>query len=188
MSNLSSAIDAGPLTSLLRDSDVLEIMVDGPHSVYMERRGKLEDAPVAFRDEAHLMDVIRGILASQGRQIEESKPIVDIWLPDDTRIHIVMPAIAVNGPFMVIRKLPQNMFSAEDLIRFGSWTEEIKTFLQACVSSRLNIAIAGGTGSGKTTIFNIVANMIDDEERILIVQNFAGLRLNKKRVVRQEIR
>src|SRR5450432_879646 len=135
MRNSPKPIDLGPLEILLRDPDVDEIMVDGPHQIYVERLGKMEDVAETFRDENHLMEIIANILTPLGRQVDESHPIIDAHLSDDSRIHIVIPPIAPNGPAIVIRKFRKESLTADDLIGLGTWTEGIVMFLQACVAS-----------------------------------------------------
>src|SRR5260221_2020966 len=188
MSNSPGPIDLGPLLALLSDPAVDEIMVDGPHQIIVERHGKMEDVTETFRDEKHLMEIIANILTPLGLQVNESNPIVDAHLSDDSRVHIVIPPIALNGPFMVIRKFRKESFTADDLVRLGTWSAEMASFLQACVVSRLNIAMAGGTGTGKTAVFNILVDAIADEDRILVVQNAGDLVTHKKRLIRQESR
>jgi len=167
----------GPLEPLLVDPTVTEIMVDGPNKVYVERGGQLEDAPVQFRDEEHLLEVMRRIIEPLGRRLDESAPFVDARLPDGSRVNAVIPPISLVGPVLTIRKFAREQLTTEELIRFGSWSEDIVTFLHACVASRLNIVIAGGTGSGKTTILNRIAGMIPTDERVITVENAAELQL-----------
>ncbi len=188
MSDPSLQQNFGPLEPLLRDPDVTEILVDGPYRIYVEKHHRFVDVAEVFRDEAHLMQIIDMIVAPTGSVINESNPILDVRLSDDSRIHIVIPPIALDGPYMVIAKFRNRMLTVEELINYSSWNEDIVTFLRACVASHINIAIAGGTGSGKTTVFNILADMIDDDERILVVQDSSDLQFKKKRMIRQETR
>jgi pilus assembly protein CpaF len=178
----------GPLEPLLQDPLVMEIMVDGPNHIYVERKGKLEDAPARFRDEAHLMEIIRRIAEPLGRRVDESHPIVDLRLEDGSRVNVVIPPIALSGPTLTIRKFWKTTLTVEELIRFGGWTENIVTFLRAVVAGRANLVISGGSGSGKTTLANLMAQMIADGERIITVEMAAELDLPRKRVVRLEAR
>jgi pilus assembly protein CpaF len=167
----------GPLEPLLMDDTVREIMVDGPNKVYVERHGNLEDAPIHFRDDEHLMEVIHRIVEPMGRRLDESQPYVDARLADGSRLNVVIPPISLIGPAMTIRKFAREPLSTENLIRFGSWSEDLVEFLRACVLSRANIVVAGGTASGKTTIMNTIAGMIPADERIVTVENAAELQL-----------
>ena len=167
----------GPLEPLLVDPTVTEIMVDGPDKVYVERGGQLEDAPVQFRDEEHLLEVMRRIIEPLGRRLDESAPFVDARLPDGSRVNAVIPPISLVGPVLTIRKFAREQLTTEDLIGFGSWSEEIVAFLRACVASRLNVVVAGGTASGKTTLLNHIAGMIPPDERIITIENAAELHL-----------
>jgi pilus assembly protein CpaF len=178
----------GPLEPLLQDPLVREIMVDGPSHIYVERKGKLEDAPARFRDEAHLMEIIRRIAEPLGRRVDESHPMVDMRLEDGSRVNVVIPPIALSGPMLTIRKFWKTTLTVEDLIGFGAWTEGMVTFLRAVVAGRANLVISGGTGSGKTTLANLIAQMIADGERIITVEMAAELDLPRQRVVRLEAR
>ncbi len=148
----------GPLQELLLDDTVGEILVDGPHKIYVQRAGKrLESVDGQFRDDEHLMGHIRRILSMMGRHVNESTPMVDVRLPDGSRVNIVIPPISLVGPVMTIRKFSPTPLTIEDLLRFGSWSEDIVQFLRACVLGRLNIVVAGGIGAGKTSVLNIIA-------------------------------
>ncbi|MBN2394066.1 MAG: CpaF family protein, partial [Anaerolineae bacterium] len=168
---INDALGLGPLEPILADGTVVEVMVDGPEKIYLERRGKFEDTPYRFRDEAHLMSIIHRIIARLVRQFDESHPMVDLRLSDASRVNVVIPPISLTGPVMTIRKFPKHRLSLEDLIRFGTLSEEITTFLHACVQSRLNILVSGGTGGGKTSLLNVLAQMIPDDERIITIEN-----------------
>ena len=167
----------GPLEPLLRDSTVTEIMVDGCDKIYVERHGKLGDVPGQFRDQEHLMGYIHRILMPVGRRLDESAPFVDARLPDGSRVNVVIPPISLVGPVLTIRKFARGQLSIEQVLRFGAWSEDIVEFLRACVLGRLNVVIAGGTASGKTTVMNLVAGMIPAGERIITVENAAELQL-----------
>jgi pilus assembly protein CpaF len=163
-------------------------MINGPKQVYVERAGKLERADVEFNDDEHVMRVIDRIVSPLGRRIDESSPTVDARLPDGSRVNAVIPPIALNGPTVTIRKFSQDPFTVEDLIRFGTFTAEMATFLKACVEARLNIVVSGGTGSGKTTMLNVLSSFIPDDERIVTIENAAELQLRQDHVVRLESR
>jgi pilus assembly protein CpaF len=176
------------LEPLLNDAAVTEILVDGPDRVYVEKRGQFEDVASPFRDQAHLLAVIEAILQPMGLQVDSANPLVDARLPDGSRANIVLPPIAIDGPTLVIRKFSNMELSAEDLIGFGSVTAEMMEFLEACVIGRLNMFVSGGTGSGKTTVLNILANYIPDGERILAIQSGDELHIDKKYLVKLETR
>lgn len=176
------------LEPLLTDTAVTEIMVDGPNRVYVEKRGRFEDVESPFRDQAHLLTVIEAILQPMGLKVDSANPMLDARLPDGSRVNIVLPPVAIDGPTLVIRKWQQQPLTFEDLIRFGSLSAEMMEFLKACVIGRLNIIVAGGSGSGKTTVLNILTNFIPDEERILALQSGGELQIEKKYLVKLETR
>lgn len=176
------------LEPFLSDEQVTEIMVDGPDRVYVEKQGRFEDVASPFRDQAHLLAVIEAILQPMGLQVDSAKPLLDARLPDGSRANIVLPPVAIDGPTLVIRKFARQGLTAEDIIGFGAVTAEMMEFLKACVIGRLNMLVSGGTGSGKTTVLNILANYIPDDERILAVQSGDELQIDKKRVVKLETR
>jgi len=178
----------GPIEPLLKDSTISEVMVNGPKQVYVERSGRLELTEVEFHDDEHVMRVIDRIVSPLGRRIDESSPTVDARLPDGSRVNAIIPPIALNGPTLTIRKFSQDPFTVEDLIKFGTFTAEMATFLKACVEARLNIIVAGGTGSGKTTMLNVLSSFIPDDERIVTIENAAELQLRQDHVVRLESR
>ena len=178
----------GPIEPLLKDDSVSEVMVNGPKQVYVERSGRLELTDVEFQDDEHVMRVIDRIVSPLGRRIDESSPTVDARLPDGSRVNAIIPPIALNGPTLTIRKFSKDPFTVEDLIRFGTVTAEMATFLKACVEARLNIIVSGGTGSGKTTILNVLSSFIPDDERIVTIENAAELQLRQDHVVRLESR
>ena len=178
----------GPLQPLLEEDSVTEIMVNGARSVYVEREGKLYKTPITFEDDEHVMRIIERILAPLGRRVDESSPYVDARLPDGSRVNIIIPPISLEGPVITIRKFYKTPLSIEDLIRFGSVSPELMQFLEACVKARLNIIVAGGTGSGKTTFLNILSGFIPNDERIVTIENAAELQLRQEHVVRLESR
>ncbi|WP_448543193.1 CpaF family protein [Roseiflexus sp.] len=178
----------GPLQELLNDPEISEIMVNGPKKVYVEKRGKIQLSDVTFVDEQHVLRVIDRIVAPLGRRIDESSPMVDARLPDGSRVNAVIRPIALCGPTISIRKFRKEGITIEDLIRFGSLTREMAEFLSACVRASLNIVVSGGTGSGKTTMLNVLSSFIPDDERIITVENAAELQLRQEHVVPLESR
>jgi Flp pilus assembly protein, ATPase CpaF len=178
----------GPLQELLNDPEISEIMVNGPRKVYVEKRGKIQLSDVTFVDEQHVLRVIDRIVAPLGRRIDESSPMVDARLPDGSRVNAVIRPIALCGPTISIRKFRKEGITIEDLIRFGSLTREMAEFLSACVRASLNIVVSGGTGSGKTTMLNVLSSFIPDDERIITVENAAELQLRQEHVVPLESR
>ena len=178
----------GPLQPLLEDDTITEIMVNGAKNIYVERRGKIERAPISFESDDHIMRIIERIVAPLGRRIDESNPYVDARLPDGSRVNAVIPPISLIGPVLTIRKFFKTPLTVQDLIRFGSITQEAVEFLRACVVARLNIVISGGTGSGKTTLLNILSGFIPGDERIITIENAAELQLRQEHVVPLESR
>ncbi|MDQ1147140.1 pilus assembly protein CpaF [Bacillus sp. SORGH_AS 510] len=178
----------GPINPLLLDEDVSEVMVNGPNQVYCERKGKLVLTSVQFRDNEHVMSVIEKIVAPLGRRIDESSPMVDARLPDGSRVNAIIPPLALNGPTITIRKFSKDPYQIEDLINFGTVTEEMAIFLDACVKARLNMFVSGGTGSGKTTTLNVLSNFIPEDERIVTIEDAAEIQLGQEHVVSLESR
>ena len=178
----------GPITPLLSDPEISEIMVNGPDNVYVERNGKIELTGVFFRDEAHVMNIIDRIVSPLGRRIDESMPMVDARLPDGSRVNAIIPPLSLIGPVITIRKFSADPLTMEDLIRFNTLTPEMAQFLEACVKSRLNIVVSGGTGSGKTTTLNVLSSFISPSERIITIEDAAELQLHQPHVVTLESR
>lgn len=178
----------GPLQPLLEDDTITEIMVNGAKNIYIERKGKIHRVPVTFENNDHVMRIIDRIVAPLGRRIDESSPYVDARLPDGSRVNAVIPPISLVGPVLTIRKFSRNPITVEQLIQFGSVTQEAIQFLKACVESRLNIVISGGTGSGKTTLLNVLSGFIPSDERIITIENAAELQLRQEHVVTLESR
>jgi pilus assembly protein CpaF len=178
----------GPINPLLMDEDVSEVMVNGPTQVYCERKGKIEMTSIKFRDDEHVMSIIEKIVAPLGRRIDESSPMVDARLPDGSRVNAIIPPLALKGPTITIRKFSKDPFQIEDLINFGTLSEEMAIFLEACVKARLNIFVSGGTGSGKTTTLNVLSNFIPHDERIITIEDAAELQLGQDHVVALESR
>ncbi|HEX2171704.1 MAG TPA: CpaF family protein [Dehalococcoidia bacterium] len=179
-------IGYGPIEELLRDETCTEIMVNGPDLTYAERKGKLIETDIKFRDDEHVMKVINRILAPLGRRVDRKWPMVDARLPDGSRVNAIIPPCALNGPTITIRKFSSKPLQVADLIRFGSLTEQLAKFLEACVVGRLNIVVAGGTGSGKTTLLNVLSSFIPDDERIVTIEDAAEIQLMQRHVVTLE--
>jgi pilus assembly protein CpaF len=178
----------GPIEPLLRDPTVCDILVNGPHQVYVERKGKMQPTPIRFRDDAHVLRIIERIVSRVGRRIDESNPLVDARLPDGSRVNAIIPPLAIDGPSISIRRFAADKLDHNDLIRFGSLTPELVLTLQAAVRARLNILVSGGTGSGKTTLLNILSSFIPDDERIITIEDSAELQMRQEHVVRLETR
>ena len=178
----------GPLEVLLKDPTVNDILVNGPHQVFVERSGKLELTPIRFRDDRHLMRVIDKIVSAVGRRVDESHPYVDARLQDGSRFNAMVPPCAVDGALVSIRKFSQDKLSIDELVAYGAFTEEMAAYLQAAVATRLNIIVSGGTGSGKTTNLNALSSFIDDHERIVTIEDTAELQLQQIHVGRMESR
>ncbi len=178
----------GPLEPLLRDPDVSEIMVNGPDHIYVERFGRITPVDAAFVDEDHLRRIIDKIVARVGRRIDEGSPMVDARLPDGSRVNAVLPPIALDGSALTIRKFAADPFSMDDLIGFGTLTQPVADFLSACVRGRLDMLIAGGTGTGKTTTLNVLSQFLPVDERIITIEDAAELQLHQEHVLRLESR
>jgi pilus assembly protein CpaF len=178
----------GPLEPLLRDSEITEIMVNGPDSIYVERAGKLYSVETHFTSDAHLRRTIDKIVGRVGRRVDEASPLVDARLPDGSRVNAVIPPIALDGSMLTIRKFSADPFTDRDLIAFGTFSPRVRDFLVACVKGRRNIIISGGTGSGKTTLLNVISSFIPDDERIITIEDAAELQLKQDHVLRLEAR
>jgi pilus assembly protein CpaF len=178
----------GPLQPLLEDDSVTEIMVNGAKNIYVERMGKIHRVPMTFESDDHVMRIIDRIVAPLGRRIDESSPYVDARLPDGSRVNAIIPPISLVGPVLTIRKFARNPITIEQLIEFGTVSQEVLQFMKACVESRLNIIISGGTGSGKTTLLNILSQFIPGDDRIVTIENAAELQLRQEHVVTLESR
>ncbi len=178
----------GPIEPFLRDPDVSEVMVNGPHSVWLEKSGRLTPTDASFADEAHLRRTIDKIVSRIGRRVDESSPMVDARLPDGSRVNAVVPPLAVDGSALTIRKFATDPLTVNDLITFGSLSPQTADFLDACVRGRLNIIVSGSTGAGKTTTLNVLSSFIPDDERIVTIEDAAELQLKQDHVVRLESR
>lgn len=178
----------GPITPLIQNPEITEVMVNGPNCVYIERNGKIETTNITFRDDQQLMYVIEKIVAPLGRRIDESSPMVDARLPNGSRVNAIIPPLALDGPMLTIRKFAEDPFTVDDLISFGTFSPQTGLFLRSCVEARANIIVAGGTGSGKTTTLNVISSFIPSDERIVTIEDAAELKLNQEHVVRLETR
>lgn len=178
----------GPINPLLLDPDITEVMVNGPNMVYVEKSGKITLTDVKFRDKDQIMNVIDKIVSPLGRRIDESSPMVDARLPDGSRVNIIIPPLALNGPTITIRKFAKDPYTIRNLIEFGTISADMAQFLDACVKARLNVLISGGTGSGKTTTLNVLSAFIPDDERIVTIEDAAELQLSQQHVISLESR
>ncbi len=181
-------LEFGPLSPLLRDESISEIMVNGPNQIFVERKGKIEKVKVIFRDNMHLETIIQRILSPLGRRLDESMPMVDARLPDGSRVNAIIPPVALNGCVLTIRKFSKNLLKAADLIRFNSMSSNMARFLEACVRGHMSMLVSGGTGAGKTSTLNIISAFIPPNERIITIEDSAELLLNQDHVVTLETR
>ncbi|MCM2329982.1 pilus assembly protein CpaF [Geopseudomonas sagittaria] len=178
----------GPLEPLLADSTVSDILINGAKSVYVERFGKLQRTDVHFRDDAHLLNIIDRIVSALGRRIDESSPLVDARLKDGSRVNAIIPPLAIDGPSMSIRRFAVDLLNTESLIERGTLTAAIALVLKAIVRGRMNVLVSGGTGTGKTTMLNVLSSFIPHNERIVTIEDSAELQLQQPHVVRLETR
>jgi pilus assembly protein CpaF len=185
---IHDVLGLGPLEALLADDDVTEIMINGPKQIYIERAGKLTLSPVTFESNEQLMQVIDRIVSSIGRRVDESSPMVDARLKDGSRVNVIIPPLALRGATVTIRKFAKDALQVDDLVANNSVTDEMIMFLRACVRSRLNVVVSGGTGSGKTTTLNILSGFIPEDERIVTIEDAAELQLRQEHVVTLETR
>lgn len=185
---IADTLGYGPLDPLLQDESVTEIMCNGFDEVWVERSGRIELAGVSFSDEAQYRKVIERIVLAVGRRVDESSPMVDARLPDGSRVNAVIPPLAIHGPVLTIRKFAADPLTAMDLIASGTYTSDLVTVLDACVRGRLNILVAGGTGTGKTTNLNVMSSFVPSSERIITIEDSAELQLQQRHVVSLEAR
>lgn len=183
---LDDLMGFGAIDPLVRDRSYSEIMVNGPEVIFGERKGRLVETDIAFDDEDHVIWTAQRIVRPLGRTLNRSNPMVDARLPDGSRVHIITQPSALNGTTITIRKFPDKRLTVEDLINFGSFSEEVGKFLEACIVSRLNVVVSGGTGSGKTTLLNVLSSFIPEDERIVTVEDSAELDLAQRHVVSLE--
>ena len=185
---LDETFGFGPLEALLKDPTISDILINGPHKIYVERRGKLEKTDVKFRDNEHLLQIIDRIVSKVGRRVDETSPMVDARLPDGSRVNAIIPPLALDGPTMSIRRFGSNPLKLEDLLNYKAFTPEMAMLMEACIKSRLNIVISGGTGCGKTTLLNTLSSFIPHDERIITIEDAAELQMQQDHVVRLETR
>jgi pilus assembly protein CpaF len=183
---LNDILGFGPIQVLLDDPDVSEIMVNGPKKIFIEKKGQLTRANVVFDDDDHVVRIIERIIMPLGRRVDADSPTVDARLPDGSRVNAVVRPVAIDGPSITIRKFRKDKLKAEDLVNYGSMTQPMADFLQACVKARFNIVISGGTGSGKTTLLNVMSGFIPENERIITIEDAAELQLQQDHVMRME--
>lgn len=181
-------VGLGPLEPLLGDPTVSDILVNSYKTVYVERKGRLERAPIHFDSDTHLLKIIEKIVSRVGRRIDESSPMVDARLPDGSRVNAIIPPLALDGPALSIRRFSEVPLTMANLVEYGSLTDEMALIIAALVKAKTNILVSGGTGSGKTTLLNIMSGFIPDTERIITIEDAAELRLQQPHVVRLETR
>jgi pilus assembly protein CpaF len=184
----SDILGYGPIEPLLNDGSITEVMVNGPKNIYVERNGVIEKTKVNFEDDAHLMRIIDRIVSPLGRRVDESSPMVDARLPNGYRVNATIPPLSLEGPVLTIRKFAQTPFTAQDLIANSTLTPDLVAFLKASVEARVNMVISGGTGTGKTTLLNVVSAFIPASERIITIEDTAELQMKQDHVIRVEYR
>jgi pilus assembly protein CpaF len=185
---IADILGYGPLEPLLEDPSITEVMANGPNNVYIERYGLIEKTNVTFENDAHLMRIIDRIVSPLGRRVDESSPMVDARLPSGYRVNATIPPLSLDGPLLTIRKFATTPYSAQDLIANGTFSPQLVTFIKACVEARVNLVISGGTGTGKTTLLNVVSAFIPNRERILTIEDTAELQMKQEHVGRLEKR
>ncbi|MGZ8765645.1 MAG: CpaF family protein [Acidimicrobiia bacterium] len=178
----------GPIDRFLKDPEINEVMVNGPDQVYVERRGVIEHTDVSFADETHLRRIIDKIVSEVGRRVDEATPMVDARLPDGSRVNVVVPPLSIGGPFLTIRRFSVDPYTVDDLVSFGTLTPAVSRFIEACVQGKLNMMISGGTGTGKTTLLNVVSSFIPEAERIVTIEDAKELQLRQAHVLALESR
>jgi pilus assembly protein CpaF len=185
---LNELFGLGPLEALLKDPTISDILVNNASQVFIEREGRIEDTDIVFRDDRHLMQIIERIVSAVGRRIDESTPMVDARLQDGSRVNVIIPPLALDGPAMSIRRFRTDRLGADDLVDRESLTRPMLDFLRGTVAARMNILVSGGTGAGKTTLLNILSSFISGGERIVTIEDAAELMLRQRHVVRLETR
>jgi pilus assembly protein CpaF len=185
---LDETLGFGPLEALLKDPTISDILINGPHNIFVERRGKLEKTDIKFRDNDHLLQIIDRIVSKVGRRVDETSPMVDARLPDGSRVNAIIPPLALDGPSVSIRRFGTNPLKLEDLLNYKAFTPEMAMLMEAAIKSRLNILISGGTGCGKTTLLNTLSSFIPGDERVITIEDAAELQLQQEHVVRLETR
>jgi pilus assembly protein CpaF len=185
---LDETLGFGPLEVLLKDPTISDILINGPHNIFVERRGKLEKTEIKFRDNDHLLQIIDRIVSKVGRRVDETSPMVDARLPDGSRVNAIIPPLALDGPTVSIRRFGTNPLKLEDLLNYKAFTPEMAMLMEACIKARLNVIISGGTGCGKTTLLNTLSSFIPNDERVITIEDAAELQLQQEHVVRLETR
>jgi pilus assembly protein CpaF len=185
---LNEVFGLGPLELLLKDPTISDILVNRANQVYIEREGRIEETGIVFRDDKHLMQIIERIVSAVGRRIDESSPMVDARLQDGSRVNVIIPPLALDGPAMSIRRFRTDRLGADDLVQRESLTAPMLQFLKGAIGARLNVVISGGTGAGKTTLLNVLSSFISGAERIVTIEDAAELTLRQRHVVRLETR
>jgi pilus assembly protein CpaF len=185
---LNELFGLGPLEALLADPTISDILVNRHNQVYIEREGRLEETPIVFKDDRHLLQIIERIVSAVGRRIDESSPMVDARLQDGSRVNAIIPPLALDGPVLSIRRFRTDKLGAQDMVERQTLTEPMLDFLKAAVGCRLNAVVSGGTGAGKTTFLNVLSSFISDKERIVTIEDAAELVLRQRHVVRLETR
>jgi pilus assembly protein CpaF len=183
---LDEILGYGPLGSLMRQADISEILINGPHQVYIERQGLLQRTDIMFRDEEHLLNVIQKMMARTSRRLDRKSPMVDARLPDSSRLNVVLKPPALNGPLVSIRRFGSRPLTSEDLLAKDSLTREMLSFLAACVKARINIIISGGTGCGKTTMLGCLSRFIPSTERLVTIEDTGELELQQPHLAKME--
>lgn len=185
---LDETFGFGPLEMLLKDPTISDILINGPHKIFVERRGKMERSDIRFRDNEHLLQIIDRIVSKVGRRIDETSPMVDARLPDGSRVNAIIPPLALDGPSVSIRRFGSNPLKLEDLLNYKAFTPEMAMLMEAAIKARLNLIISGGTGCGKTTLLNTLSSFIPHDERVITIEDAAELQLQQDHVVRLETR
>lgn len=185
---LDETLGLGPLEMLLKDASISDILINGPKNIYVERRGKLEKTEVEFRDNKHLMQIIDRIVSRVGRRVDETCPMVDARLEDGSRVNAIIPPLALDGAAVSIRRFGSTPLALEGLLNFKAFTPEMVMLLEGCIKARLNVIISGGTGSGKTTLLNTLSSFIQNDQRVITIEDAAELQLQQEHVVRLETR
>src|SRR4051794_15855807 len=185
---LDETLGFGPLEALLKDPTISDILINGPHNIFVERRGKLEKTEIKFRDNDHLLQIIDRTVSKIGRRVDETSPMVDARLPDGSRVNAIIPPLALDGPTVSIRRFGSNPLKLEDLLNYKAFTPEMAMLMEACIKARLNVLISGGTGCGKTTLLNTLSSFIPNDERVITIEDAAELQLQQEHVVRLETR
>jgi len=185
---LNELFGLGPLELLLKDPAISDILINRCSQVYVEREGRIEETDIVFRDDKHLMQIIERIVSAVGRRIDESSPMVDARLQDGSRVNVIIPPLALDGPVMSIRRFRTDRLGADDLVQRESLTSPMLEFLKGAISSRLNAVVSGGTGAGKTTLLNVLSSFISGAERVITIEDAAELTLRQRHVVRLETR